>query len=341
MKAAILEDKYKVAIREIDDPRPAPSDILIETRFTGVCGSDVHAFKGVHPFRKPPVVLGHELVGTIVEMGKDVTGFYIGDRVTVMPVITCQECIYCQRGQENMCLNRKVPGSEGWEGSFAEYFLSKPDITFRLGQNTSFETGALAEPLAVGFHSVSRGKVDTESKVLVLGAGTIGLLTAVAAKVAGARELAITDLYDLNLAVARDLGASATYSAKEEGIEDRILNEYPQKFDVVFLCSGAAITVKQAMKLIQREGRIVFVGMFLKPLTLEMIELTLNEMEMIGSMIYVKEEFQKAVDLLNSSRFSFDRLISHILPVEKAQYALELLAEHQEDVIKILLDLKG
>jgi L-iditol 2-dehydrogenase len=341
MRAARLMDQHEIVISEIDDLRTGPGDILIRTKYAGVCGSDVHAFEGIHPFRKPPVVLGHELVGTIVDMGKDVNGFHMGDRVTVMPLIACGNCIYCRRGRQNMCLNKKVPGSEGWEGSFAEYFLSKPDITYRLRENTSFETGALAEPLAVGIHAVNQGSVNAESRVLVLGGGTVGLLTAVAARVAGARELVITDLYDLNLGVARDLCAATPYNAKDESLKDRILTEYPDKFDVVFLCSGAAKTVKQAMGLTQRGGRIVLVGMFLQPVPLEIIEVTLNELEMIGSMIYSQEDFRKTIELLDSGRFRFDRLITHILPIEKAQHALELLAQHKEDVIKILLDLGG
>ncbi|MBW2058952.1 MAG: alcohol dehydrogenase catalytic domain-containing protein [Deltaproteobacteria bacterium] len=340
MRAAILEENYKIRIGEVDDLRPGPKDILIETVFAGVCGSDVHAFKGVHPFRKPPVVLGHELVGTVAEIGKEVTGFEKGDRVTVLPLIACGECIYCRRGRQNLCLHKKLPGIEGWEGAFAEYFLSKPDITFKVGPNTDTRVGALAEPLAVGFHAMRQGRVERGSSVLVLGAGTIGLVTAAVAHWVGAGEIAVTDLYDFNLTVAKELGATSTYRAGEEGVEERILEDHPRKFDVVFLCSGAAITVKQAMGLIQRGGRIVFVGMFLKPLTLEMIETTLNELEMIGTIVYSKEDFRSSVELLDSGQLPFDRLITHILPLGKAQHALELLVGHGEDVIKILLDTK-
>ncbi len=164
MKAAILEDKYKIMTRKVSDLRTGSDQILIETEFAGVCGSDIHAFKGLHPFRKPPVILGHELSGTVMEMGKEVKGFRAGDRVTVMPLIACGECVQCKRGRQNICLNKKVPGIEGWLGTFSEYFLSKPPITYKLGEGTSFETGVLAEPLAVGIHSVyNQVKVKREA----------------------------------------------------------------------------------------------------------------------------------------------------------------------------------
>ena len=341
MKAAILEDKYKIAIREVADLHPGPGDVLIETTFSGVCGSDLHAFKGVHPFRKPPVILGHELSGTIVEMGKGVQGFRPGDRVTVMPLVACESCPFCRMGKQNICLNKKVPGLGDWLGTFTPYFLSKPSITYQLGPRTDLDVGVLAEPLAVGIHSVfEQAKVEPGSRVLILGAGTIGIVTALAARMAGAEAIVITDLFDFNLRVTRDLCGATTYNAREEGFAELILKEYPEKFDITFLCSGAPTTVKQAFSLTRRGGRIIVTGMFLEPVPMELIAVNLYELEVIGSAVYRHADFQKAVEWIDSGRFDFKRLITHIFPMDKAQDALTLLAEHKEDVIKILLDMK-
>ena len=338
MKAAILEDKHKIVIREVSDLRPASDQILIETKFTGICGSDIHAFKGLHPFRKPPVILGHELSGTVLEMGKEVKGFRAGDRVTVMPLIACGECLQCKRGKQNICLNKKVPGIEGWLGTFSEYFLSKPSITYRLGERTSFETGVLAEPLAVGIHSVySQAKVETGSRVLVLGAGTIGIATAMAAKAAGAKEIVVTDLFDFNLKVTQDLCGARTYSVKMDRLEDTLLIDYPDKFDITFLCSGAPKTVEQAFRLTKRGGRIVVIGMFLEPVPIELIAVNLYEIEIIGSAVYNHSDFERALEWIDSGRFDFGRLITHVLPIDKANDAMNLLIKHDENPIKILL----
>ena len=341
MKAAMLEEKYRIVVKEVADLRTGPEELLIETKFAGVCGSDLHSFKGIHPFRKAPVILGHELAGTVAELGKGVSGFRVGDRVTVMPLIHCGKCLQCQMGKENICLNKKVPGVAGWGGTFAQYFLSKPSITYKLGEKTSLEVGVLAEPLAVGIHSVfEQGKVKPGSRVLILGGGTIGILTALAVKKAGPREIVVTDLFDFNLKVTGDLCGAKTYTVKEAGLEERILKDRPEKFDVTFLCSGATATVKQAFTLTRRGGRIVVTGLFLEPVPIELPVISLNELEIVGSSVYNHEDFKKAVEWIDSGIFDFKKLITHTFPMEKAQEALTVLDEHKENVIKILLDLR-
>jgi L-iditol 2-dehydrogenase len=339
MKVAMLEGVRRVAIRDVEDLRPAPDEILIQTAYAGVCGSDLHAFKGKHPFRKPPVILGHELSGAVVELGKEVTGFSPGERVTVMPLLACKNCLHCQVGRENICLNKKVPGIGGWLGSFAQYFLSKPSITYKLGKNTGLDLGVLAEPLAVGIHSVfQRGRVEAGSRVLILGAGTIGILTACAAKMAGAGAIVVTDLFEFNLGIVRDVCGARGYSAKTEGLEDIILRDHPQKFDVTFLCSDAPKTVAQGFLLTRRGGRIIVTGIFHGLVSTELTAVSLSEFEIIGSVVYNHQDFKKAVEWIDSCTFAFGKLITHILSIEKAEYALNLLDQHKEDVAKVLLE---
>lgn len=337
MQVAVLEDRGRIVIEEADVPTVGPTDILIRVAYAGVCGSDLHAFKGLHPFRQPPVILGHELSGTIVEIGRGVRGFSVGDRVTVMPYLSCGQCIYCQRGRSNICLNKTVPGIKGWLGTFAEYFSSRPEITYLLGESTSLERGALAEPLAVAVHSVAQGRVGAGSSVLILGSGTIGLLTAVAAQMAGATTVVATDLYEYNLAMARELGVDGAYDAVDEKLEETIRSHHPQGFDVVFLTGGAAVTVGQGLGLIQRAGRMVITAMFMEPVPVDLLDMTLNEIELIGTQIYTGADFEKALAWLDEGAFPFDKLVDHVLPLDRAQEALQMLEERQEDAVKVLL----
>jgi len=211
MKAAILENAGRIEVRDVRDLRPAPDELLIRTAYAGVCGSDLHAFRGKHPFRKPPVILGHEVAGTVVECGASVEGFRPGDRVTVMPLLPCGTCLLCRMGRANVCLNKRVPGVGEWLGSFAEYSLAKASVAFKLGAATPFELGVLAEPLAVGIHSVFRqARVAAGGRVIVLGAGPIGIFTAMAARAAGAGEIVMTDLLDFNLALVREMCGAVT-----------------------------------------------------------------------------------------------------------------------------------
>jgi L-iditol 2-dehydrogenase len=342
MKAAILEEVGRIAIRDVKDLRPAPDEILIRTAYAGVCGSDLHAFRGKHPFRKPPVILGHELSGTVVELGGEVRGFRLGERVTVMPLLACKNCLHCRMGDENICPNKRVPGIEGWLGSFAQYFLSKPSITYKLGENTGLDVGVLAEPLAVGVHSVfQRGKVGAGSRVLILGAGTIGILTAFAAKMAGAKEIVVTDLFEFNLGVTRDLCGAQSYNARTEGLEEIVLRDHPLKFDVTFLCSSAPKTVTQAFLLTRRGGRIVVTGLFLMPVPTDLTAVSLSEFEIVGSVVYNHPDFKKAVEWIDAGTFGFGKLITHILSIEKTEHALNLLDQHEEDVAKVLLEVNA
>jgi len=339
MKVGMLEDTYRVVVKEVGDLSPGPDELLIKTKYAGICGSDLHSFKGIHPFRKAPVVLGHELSGTIAGVGKAVKGFCVGDRVTVMPLVACKNCPQCERGNENVCLNKTVPGIKGWQGTFAEYFLSRPSITYKLGEDTGLEVGALAEPFAVGIHAVfERGRVEAGSRVLVLGAGTIGILTAVAAKMSGAKEIVVTDLFDFNLNLTRELCGAQVFNARTDGLEEMLLKEYPQKFDVTFLCSGSPKTVTQAFLLTRRRGRIVVTGLVLTPVPIDLTAISLNEWEIIGSQVYGHQDFKKALECIDAGAFDLRKLITHILPMERVDYAMNLLDQHKEDAVKILLE---
>ena len=337
MRAATLEATGKIVVGRVDDLSVGADDVLIDVRYAGVCGSDVHSFEGTHPFRKPPVVLGHELSGTVAALGPEAEGFEVGDRVTVMPYLACGRCGACQRGFTNVCENKVVPGVKGWVGTFADQFLAKPEITFRFGENTSLKRGLLAEPFAVGVHSAHRARITKGDSVLVLGAGTIGMLTAIAAQKLGAESVVVTDLYEYNLGLASEMGYGA-YNARDPRMVEAILHGYPAKFDAVFLTGGAGITVEQGLALAKRGGRIVATAIFPRPVLMSLIELTLYEMELLGTQIYTHADFQSAVDWLDEGASPFDSLVDHVFPLAQAQEAVQLLAERREPAIKVALE---
>jgi L-iditol 2-dehydrogenase len=328
----------RIAIREVADPIPAPDEILIRTAYAGICGSDLHAFRGQHPFRKPPVVLGHEVAGTVVLAGSDVRDFRPGDPVTVMPLVACGDCRLCRSGRQNLCLHKLVPGAGAWSGTFAEYVTARASVVYRLSAAMPLTLGVLAEPLAVGIHGAFRqGRVAPGDRVIVLGAGPIGLLTALAARAAGAAEIVLTDLLDFNLALGRELCGAIPVNAGSASWETELSRAQPDGFDVAFLCSNAPSTVRQATRAVRRGGRIIVTGMFHQPVPVDLSAVNLHELELIGSVVYDHQDFQRAVEWLEEARFDFGRLVTHVLPLARAQEGLRILADRNEDAAKLLL----
>jgi L-iditol 2-dehydrogenase len=337
VKAITLQETGRVTVVEHEEPRLGTNDILIEVAYAGICGSDMHAFRGRHPFREPPVVLGHEVSGTVAALGSDVEAFSLGDRVTVMPSVSCGHCTFCERELPNLCVNKEVPGTGDWVGTMAEYFRADADVTYKLGENTSLRLGCLAEPLAVAAHSVAQGEVGPGRRVLVLGGGTIGLLTALSAKILGAETVALTDLYDYKLETAKTVGIDDVRSARRDDLAEALLQDYPEKFETVLLASGAPPVMEQAMALVQRGGRIVVTALFLEQTPVDLLQITLQELQVVGSQIYTAEDFEAALQWLDDGRWSFEEIISHVYPLDQAPAVFQNIAEHPENAIKVLL----
>jgi len=280
---------------------------------------------------------GARLVGTVEAVGREVDAIAVGDRVTAMPCRGCGQCDLCLAGRSNICPEKVVPGTESWLGTFGEYCLCDASIVYRLGENTTMPMGALAEPLAVGVHSVRIARIEPGDRVLVLGAGTIGLLTLVAAQEAGAAHIAITDLLPEHLELAKELGASAVYNVAGGTLRDQLPAD-SSAYDVVVLTAGVQSTVDDALKLVRRGGRVVVTAMFLRPVQVDLLTVTLYELQVLGSQIYTDADFGVAMQLLDSSKYALEKLITHVLPLSEAQPALELAASHGDGAVKVLLD---
>ena len=338
MKSIELIETRKTSIVDLPIPGIGASEILIKTAYAGICGSDLHAFEGRHPFRKPPVILGHEISGIVESVGSEVTDFASGDAVTVMPYIACGDCVPCRSGQPNICANRVVPGIGGWLGTFADYFVSRPEITFRLDSPEELRLGALTEPLAVGVHSVVRGRVRPGDTVLILGGGTIGLLTAISAVWVGAEHPVVTDVMQYNLDMCRDIVDAVPVDAREPEMVRRLLKQYPDGFDVVLMCSGVSVNVDEAVALVRRGGRIVVTGMYMQSVKVSFLDFTLRELDVLGSQIYVSEDFDTALEIIRSGRFPMDKIITGTVGMHGVQATLSSIADGNIKSIKMLID---
>jgi len=217
MKQIKLTLPENLSIEEVPKPQPKGKEVLIKVRNCGICGSDIHAYFGKHPFISTPIVLGHEFSGDVEEVGSRVKNIKVGERVTVEPSLVCGKCYQCQEGRYNICQSLKVIGCQA-PGALAQYITVPAEKVIPVPESVSYEKAAMIEPTAVGFHSVRRSHLKKGDNVLILGAGPIGILTLQAVRAGGAGKIIITDLNDCRLNMAKRLGADYPLNPAKENI---------------------------------------------------------------------------------------------------------------------------
>jgi L-iditol 2-dehydrogenase len=313
-----------VEVREIPEPETQPGQVKIRVQAAGLCGTDLHIYKD--EFRSwPPVVLGHEVAGEVVEVGEGVNGIQAGMRVTTETYFyTCGQCRYCRSGQNNLCLNRRSIGS-GVNGGFTNYVIVPSRNIHPLPENIDFEAGALTEPLACVVHAVtSTPSVSPGDVAVIAGPGAIGLLTLQMVKAAGAVVMMLgTDKDDHRLALAHELGADYVLNVEREDPLKRAqdLTEGGFGADVVYECSGAGPAAAQLLTLVRRRGRYVQIGLFGKPVAWDLDQLCYKELIATGSNASVPSAWTRALQLLASGQVSTKRLITHQFPVTEWEKA--------------------
>ncbi|MGD8401676.1 MAG: alcohol dehydrogenase catalytic domain-containing protein, partial [Bacillota bacterium] len=312
MRCAVLTEIYKFHLDNLPQPKPKPGEVLIKVNLTGICGSEVHAFKGTHPYRKPPVILGHELAGRIVVVTPGVKKLQVGDRVTVEPQISCQNCSFCLRGDINLCNSKIVLGTKEWPGSFAEYITAPESIVYKLPDNLSDAEGVMVEPLAVAVHAVKKSELAFTDTCVILGAGTIGLMTLLCVKIAGATNIIVTDTVDYNLDVAKKMGADYAFNVKKVNTTAAIKKITGEKgSDVVFITAGIPSVLNDSLQCVIKKGRVVPVALFDEAVPVEMFRITGSELNISGTIMYNHDDFEDAIKLLGKKTVDVNPAITH------------------------------
>lgn len=261
---AWLSAQQKLEIREDICPVPKDDQVLVRIEEVGICGSDAYFFESgmVGPDMLPfPLVLGHECAGTVVETGKNVTRVKPGDRVCLEPGIPCGKCEYCMSGRYNLCPDVDfMAAPPDFHGCLKTYVAHPEQFTFKLPDHVSTRAGAMVEPLSVGYHAAQRGGVEFGRRIIILGAGCIGLMTLLSCRIFGARDITVVDLFEKRLNLAKKLGADQVICAKDTDTVEAYLAKCPLGADIVFETAGSVPTTKQAGKLVKPGGTIVLVG---------------------------------------------------------------------------------
>jgi L-iditol 2-dehydrogenase len=336
VRAAVLHSVGQIRIADIDKPCPAPHEVLVQLRAVGICGSDRHAFRGHHPFRRPPVVLGHEGAGVVVEVSSG-GRFRLGDRVAIMPVLSCWQCRRCEVGLSHLCARKRVPGA-GWEGLLTEYVAAPERVLLPLANDISHGEGAMVEPVAVACHTNRIGGVAFGHSVAVLGAGAIGSLVACVGRMRQVATLLVSDLRDTNLRLVHKLtGAHTVNPSRADVVADGRELTDGEGFDVVVVASGHPSCMDEALALCRPRGTIVVLPMFEGPLTMNLNPAVLGETVIRGSTIYTPEDFRTAADVVNRRVIDVRPFLEELLPLDRTQEAFEML-ESEADIGKVQVD---
>ena len=307
MRVAVYQRPGEVTVEERPVPDVGPHDVLTEVSHCGICGSDIHFV--LDGWGRPGSVEGHEYSGRVVAVGSAVTAWSVGDPVVGGPSPRCGTCEYCRAGRPSLCTGRNTPGmSAHADGAFAEYTLDHEDALRRLPDGVPLRAGALAEPLAVALHGLTRGGVEAGQRLLVTGAGPIGALSVAAARARGVTDIVVSEPHPSRRALAERLGAMVVAPdalrppASPGDVVDR-------PFDVALECSGHAAAMEAALAQLKRGGTLVFVGAGIAAPRLDNNRILLNELVVTGSFVYDADGFDRALELLAQPDFPVDVLI--------------------------------
>jgi 2-desacetyl-2-hydroxyethyl bacteriochlorophyllide A dehydrogenase len=307
MRAAVYHQQGDLSLEQREVPHLGPRDVLLEVSHCGVCGSDIHFV--LEGWGQPGSIEGHEYSGRVVAVGDAVTRWKVGDTVVGGPSPRCGECEYCRAARPSLCTGRNTPGMQTHtDGAFAEFVRTSEDGILRIPDGVGMRQAALAEPLAVALHGLTRGGVTAGQRVLITGAGPIGTLSIAAARARGVDDIVVSEPHPKRRALAEKLGAVAV---EPESLPRPVFpgDVVDEPFDVALECSGHAVAMEAALAQLKRGGTLVFVGAGIKSPRIDANRVLLNELVITGAFVYDADGFDCALDLLASPGFPSDDLI--------------------------------
>ena len=338
MLQEVMTAPKQITFREIPVPEPGDDQVLVKIMKIGVCGSDIHVYHGTHPFTSYPVTQGHEVSAKVVSWGANVSGFSEGQRVTIEPQVYCGKCYPCTHGKYNLCEELKVMGFQT-TGTASEYFAVDASKVTPLPEGMTFNEGAMIEPLAVTVHAAKRFPELEGSKVVVLGAGPIGILLAQSCKALGAAQVMVTDVSDYRLELAKKCGADFVYNTLNKDFGDAMIESFgPDKADVIYDCAGNDITMGQAIKYARKGSTIILVAVFAKMATVDLAVLNDHELDLNTTMMYRHEDYVDAIRLVGEGKIQLKPLMSKHFAFKDYLQAYQYIDDNRETTMKVLID---
>jgi (R,R)-butanediol dehydrogenase/meso-butanediol dehydrogenase/diacetyl reductase len=335
MRSATYRGDRTVAVEDRDPVPPGDGEVRIDVAYTGICGTDLHILHGAMDHRvSVPAVIGHEMSGRIAGLGAGVTGWSIGSAVTVMPLRWCGKCPACLAGMSHICHDLNFVGIDS-PGSMQNSWTVPADLLVRLPETLTLRHAALVEPTAVAVHDVHRARLGGGERAVVVGGGPIGLLTSCVARAAGA-DVRIVEIDPDRRAVAAEIGLDAWDPAAVD--VPTAVQEWTSGAgaDVAFEVSGSAGGLTTATEVLAVRGRLVLVAIHPQPREVNLFQFFWRELTLVGARVYQRDDFRRAVDLLDTGDIPADALISQVVPIDDVPAAFAAL--DRGGVVKVLVD---
>lgn len=318
MKSAVFYGKHDLRVENSPMPKVGPEDILIQVKACGICGTDVHIYEGDKGAAEvtPPTILGHEFSGVIAEVGSNVRKYKVGDRVCIDPNCYCGKCDFCRNGIAHYCTDMIGYGTTV-NGGFAEYCSVNQRQVYKLGDNTTFEQGAMTEPVACCLHGMDMCNIHPGSNVVVIGGGMIGLLMLQLSKLAGAARVALLEPVESKRVVAKKLGADILIDPINENVEEELKKAGMIWVNTVIECVGKTATIQQAIDIVGNKGTVMMFGLT-KPddtIAVKPFQIFQKEIELKSSFINPYTQ-KRALDLIDSGRLDVSSMVYAVESLE-------------------------
>jgi len=338
MKAVILHRVRDLRVEDVPAPKILADEVLIEVKATGICGTDLHIYKGEWKTRMP-IVLGHEFSGAVADVGREVKDLSVGDHVVAEPNIVCGKCRFCRMSERNyFCENLEAVGVTV-NGAFAEYVKTKARNVYKIPEELSFDEAALIEPLACCIRGIDQAGIRIGDVVAIVGAGPVGLILLQLVKTAGASMVIQTDIDEIRLELARKLGADHILNIRRDSPVEavkRLTGGYG--VDVAIEAVGSPETITQAMKATRRGGRLNIFGVSPQDAVWEVKPFDLYDKELTITTSYRSPfTFERAIRIASTGRVDLKPLISHVFRLGEIGRAFEVAEKKLEGAIKVLV----
>ncbi|HYQ57049.1 MAG TPA: galactitol-1-phosphate 5-dehydrogenase [Draconibacterium sp.] len=341
MKALLYTKPFELESVDFPKPEIKENEVLIQVKACGICGSDVHGYTGTTGRRIPPVIMGHEASGVIIEKGLKVDKWQLGDHVTFDSTISCGSCYFCERNQINLCSNRKVLGVSCDEykqdGAMAEYVAVPQNILYALPEGLAFEKAALVEPLSVAVHAINQTPVKNGDTCVVIGAGMIGMMVIQSLQHFGHKNIISVDMDEERLDLALKLGAVAAFNPAKQNVSEEIFKLTDGLgTDVVFDAVGINATFNMGIDCLKKGGAACLIGNYAPKVEMPLQAIVTREISIYGTYIS-SGEYPKCLEMIVGGAIDVDTLISAVVPLSDGAEWFKRLHDKEPGLIKVIL----